>query len=266
MKIKTYLPVFPGFYGTLFEGDIESFSDGENDYIKEDYFFDAEKNKDFYIGDFIKNREYEARVGKLACDFIEKELSEYTEKIEFESIDSPKEYNFSNDSINCTVTPKIEAIKSFIYENKEKYEQFLIDNFKSRSGFMSFFAYDFESWKEYTKDFTDYSEKGVYLGSILQFICEQLEIEDINMYDYVSENTSLFEFAGDYGDFQLTEDITLDQAINEVKTCIHENYANLSKIDLTEIFEIYNKSGLMVNELLNSELAEITKNNLKLAL
>ena len=255
VAIETYLPVFPGFYSTLFELDTDV-SNGELDYLKETYFFEPSR-WNFFIDDYIDNSAYETKVAKLACEFISEQLAEYTEKIEFENIQSPREYNFTNDSINCTITPKIETIKQYIYANKYAFETYLFENFKSRDGFSSFYAYDFNSWIEYTNDFTYYSDKTVYLGSILQFICDNENITHENMYYYCCDNEIDFSNFTNYDKIELIPNVLLNDAIKEVSTYIHDNYINITQIDLSNVFPGYVENGLLVDEIKANVLSEI---------
>ena len=82
-KIETWLPVFPGFYGTYYEPDEKN----ETEYINDE----REKNKltelpyDAIIFDY---REYENNISELACNVIESELSEFVTKIVYQKLAS----------------------------------------------------------------------------------------------------------------------------------------------------------------------------------
>ena len=113
---------------------------------------------------------------------IKDELSDYIEGIEFEDIYYPKQYNFTNNSIDCIVIPNIEKIKNFIYENKEAFCEYLKERYTGYDGFIPSYSNEFETWEAETKNFTNFSINGHCLGSILDFIALKLEIEEINLY------------------------------------------------------------------------------------
>lgn len=181
--IKTYLPVFTGFYCTNFEPDedneINDINQNRKDKNLPEIGFD-DCNFDY--------AEYRKEVSIAVTKYIEKELKDLNvlTSIRFEELISPKEYNFANDSINIEIElteDNIKEIKKFLFDNLDEYKQYLIDNYTSYSGFVSFFPNTFEGWEELTKDFTDYNDKEHYLGSVLEFICQINEINTESMND-----------------------------------------------------------------------------------
>lgn len=146
--MKTFLPVFNGFYNTHFDLN----NNGEFDQIIQNIQYDRKESgieSDFNIDDIDFNyNQYEIEVSILLCDIVKNILTDYIEKITFENIYSPKQYNFSNDSINCDIVPNIENIKAYIYANIENFTLYLKNNYKSCDGFISHYDYNFETWKE----------------------------------------------------------------------------------------------------------------------
>ena len=121
--------------------------------------------------------------------FIESQLKELglVTAIRLQGISSPKEYNFANDSGNIEVDltrANIKAIKAYIYAHRKEYEEYLM-RYKSCSGFISYYGYSFDEWVDYTYNFSDFSEKAHYLGSVLDFICLNEKITDESMYYYI---------------------------------------------------------------------------------
>lgn len=185
---KTFLPIFTGFYSTIFEPD------GEDNEISDINSQRKTKNLPEISFDDCKFNydEYRKEVSIGVTNYIEKELKDINvlSKINFEALSSPKEYNFHNDSINIEVElteDNIKEIKKYLYDNLDEYKQYLINNYTSCSGFISFHPNTFEGWLEITKDFNDYSDKGHYLGSVLEFICQMNEINTENMYESITD-------------------------------------------------------------------------------
>lgn len=194
-KIKTYCPLFKGFYNTIFEADESEFLHSENL-----TFEDIETDYQAYYKD----------VSKAFCSAIEYRLGDYIKTVELESLYRPKEYNFSTDSINCIIQPKIKAIKQYINENKADFTQYLKDRLTPCSGFIPYYSNRFEDWNEYTNNFTTYKKSEFYLGFILDFIGQNEGIEqtdlyydcEINIDNYITVITKDFE---DLYDFEQTE-------------------------------------------------------------
>jgi len=172
MKIETFLPVFPGFYGSIFDADSDI----------EDFLYEEGAKWEQLEFD---NEEYQNDVSEAACSELEYSLSDFVSSIKFQSLQSPKYYNFSNDSINCEIVLlkcDIKAIKDYVFKYSGEFKQYLKDRYTSRSGFMSFHSNNFEDWCEYTQTFTNYKDNAHYLGAVLEFICQNEEIDQEHLY------------------------------------------------------------------------------------
>jgi hypothetical protein len=104
----------------------------------------------------------------------------------FESLQSPREYNFSNDSINCEFEfsrENIENIKKYVSENKEAWERYLRDNFTSCSGFMSF--YENHSTGGDWGNIELCLEHDTKSGSVLEFILLNEGFNNDSIYDEI---------------------------------------------------------------------------------
>lgn len=163
--IKTYLPLFSGFYGTIWESDESNFC-YENDCTYDDLIIDY--------------KEYERDVVKSICDFVESNC-EFITAITFEKICSPKFYNFSNDSANVTIAIKKREFKKYLNDNKKALDKYLRERYTSRDGFWSHYGNSFEQWKEETNNFTNLENH--YLGSLLDFYFFNEEITEYEAYE-----------------------------------------------------------------------------------
>jgi len=175
-KIDTYLPVFPGFYNTIFESD-------ESDVIyRINNDRGAKKLQPLKFDQIEFDYEnYENEVAKDCCSFIEYELNRlnFITSIHFQSISSPREYNFSNDSINISVElseDNIKRIKQYLFENIKAFKDYIEKRYTSCSGFISSYSNDHTEWLAEIDEALFHSHK---LGSILNFICEMHDF-DIN--------------------------------------------------------------------------------------
>lgn len=188
---KTWLPVFNGFYSTCFEPNEEA----EIEYINEE----REKNDLPALGwdDMDFNYDlYKHEVCINATEFIEGLLKELgiVNYIKFEKLVSPREYNFSNDSIDIEVELIPSKLSEYINNNFENFEKYIKDNYSCYDGFISHYSNDSKEWKNDTENFSVFSNTH-QLGALLDFICKN-EFENpsdcvIDMFEYVSERVTL---------------------------------------------------------------------------
>ena len=178
MKTETYLPIFKGFYGSIFEPD----ETNEIDHINE-LRSEKELPEINYDDCDFNYKSYYQDVSEYLVNEVESELSEYVESIEFQKLQSPQFYNFENDIIHVIIKPKPDAIINYIKTYNKEWEKYLLDNYKSYDGFIS--HYD---CFPHSEDWNDYSIiNGKHqLGSALNFIAENEGINDTSQsYIYI---------------------------------------------------------------------------------
>ena len=183
---KTFLPIFPGFYNTLFEPD----ENIEIDCINEDRQSKGlkELNFDYFIFDYD---EYYNEIGYKCTEVIENTLKDILKNdisIKFEKIISPKYYNYSNDSINVEISLNKDDIFSYLLNNYDDFKEYIKEKYSSRSGFISWFSNDANDW---IKDFADDFEMDHKIGSILEFIILNDDY-DYNLYDKIDDLPMLY--------------------------------------------------------------------------
>jgi|SRR5882672_4149817 len=177
-QIKTWLPCFSGFYGTIWQAD------SEEDYQLQ-YVNDERKSKglepakwDSFKFDYDS---YNMQVIKGIAHRLESDyLKPFVQSITVERLVSPREYNFANDSANITVTlcaSDEKRIMKYLSDHKVSFAEYLL-RYKSCSGFISYYPYDGSAWIEGTP--LEHEHK---LGAILDFIArnEARDGEDIEL-------------------------------------------------------------------------------------
>lgn len=191
MKQETWLPIFPGFYNTIFEPDeepemnywnTERAKKGLTELSFDEFEFD-------YSG-------YQNDVCEGCVNFIESELRNYVTAIHFQSLSSPKEYNFYTDSINIEVElskDNTKTIKQFLSDHLEDFEKYIHDRYTSRDGFISHYNNDSNEWLAEIDDCLSHSHK---LGSILQFILLNESNDNLmeDMYYSIEANLSITNY------------------------------------------------------------------------
>lgn len=242
-NIESYLPVFNGFYNTIFEADEER--EIESPFKFDDYTFDYS--------------DYQQRVSKKCCNAIENKLKDIKVdfagiSIKYQTLSSPKEYNFTNDAIHVAYkldTKAVNAVNEYLNATKEAFEKYVLDRYTSRSGFSSFWSNDANVWlKQYIKD-----KKSLRhcFGAILEFIFENEGYTSYELYEDVCdecyicgslkpEATDHVQYAIQYAkDNYLTKDRTtialeLDKHFEDLE--IYEDYLSFNRLEryVNEVF------------------------------
>lgn len=179
-RIESFLPVFNGFYETVFAPD-------------EDLVIESPYTYDNYIFDYD---EYKERVAKAATNQIENKLAEILNNkgvtIGYENIVSPRFYNFETDSINVKYKLTTEAIKSintYLKTNKEAFATYIKERYTSRDGFMSFYSNNANEWLN--ELLTDKKQLNHAFGAILEFIFENEGYNSYELYTDICDKCSL---------------------------------------------------------------------------
>lgn len=187
--IKTFLPQFTGFYSTLFEDIIDS----EVDYILE--------GEETYTTDNVEfdYKAFKEDISKQCVGVFEDAFNRDMHvklSVSFESLFSPKFYNFENDSINVAISlnkEDFDAIISAIKENKTEISEQLKERYSSREGFSSFHSTDLDEWiEDLTLEFENEEDCSHKWGAILEILSNVLDIiDEEDMVDLVRGNVSL---------------------------------------------------------------------------
>ena len=170
IKVSTWLPLFPGFYNTLYEPDETHELESLNEYrIEQGLPILENANWDYQA--------YEEQVVDRACGYVKNKLLELdmVKHMFMEKIVHPREYNFANDSVNIIVDACTEQIMEYLKTHVEEFQDYLKRHYTSYDGFMS-------------NNVSDWMEDGCLehqhmLGSILQFILQNEDSGDNNSMD-----------------------------------------------------------------------------------
>ena len=272
--VQTYLPLFTGFYGTNFqmEYDTEDVCDIlgiPNIPEPKNGFYDYEK----------ANNQYAKIITNKVSDMLI-ELDYITKPIIFEKLVSPRYYNYSNDTINVSIFPKVSKLKETVKENIDDFESYIKEHFTSRSGFFSSYPNDVDYWLNVINH-KSLRENTVYLGIILDFVLSVEGIDYHNLYEQVNEHEreiilengysfeSLtkhlflnFDYIENAKDFEITE-YNAESVLNEIKEFIKHNYINITKEMVMEAFE-NDFMYFEIESIINHITKEIESNTLEI--
>jgi len=182
-KFETFCPLFPGFYGTLFEYDSE-----ENE-IEE---YNRENGTNLGYDDFNWDyREYHNRIANAFVNRLESEIKQFLPvKIEFEELISPREYNFANDSINISVELNLKALLAKIKAHKKEATEYFKNKYTSCSGFILFHSPDIDNWLSPSYILQDSRHR---IGALLDCLCS-IEIDE-NDISYWTDSENWIDFS-----------------------------------------------------------------------
>ena len=182
MKIETHCPLFPGFYNTIFEPDAEN----------EIYSYNQDNGTDLSYDDFEWDYDdYRERVASTFVECFERNFQDIMlADITYQNISSPTYYNFSNDSINIEVDFDFDRFMQIVNENKENISQYILENYTSRDGFMSFHSNNVDVWcdPEYVLE-----NKEHRVGALMEALAHHfMDLDDIfywtNSETYINYN------------------------------------------------------------------------------
>ena len=188
-KVETYLPLFTGFYNSIFEprcrleDDIENCSDDE---LKEYYGYlevDLDWLKENYLY-YVNNDLMSNEVAECISDaFMELDYLDIIQDVTYDKLVSPEFYNFSTDSINCTIEADFDKIAAYLNKNLDAFKDDRDNRYTSCDGFSSNYPIDLDYWL----DPENWDAHG--LGSVLDFIFKN-ESRDAVIDLYYASNMS----------------------------------------------------------------------------
>ena len=200
IKQATWLPIFTGYYNSIFD-DSDYTIERETELSESEYqeyyeqLFKAGVSYEFFQAELYGfcnfTKCFEAASQSISDALINLDHADIILDVIYEKTVSPKYYNFSTDSINCTIEYDADKLRQYIYKHSAAYSNYLIATYTSRSGFISSYSNDFNDWL----NFDDLGEHE--LGSVLQFVINN-ESEDAVMDLYYECNLS-----EDFMDFEL---------------------------------------------------------------
>lgn len=242
--IESFLPVFSGFYGTYFESDDELVIYNINE---------ISPNANFTSDDIIFDyKEYENDTAKLCVQKVEEKLKDlcFDISIEYQTLVSPRFYDFSNDSIDVryTVTQATrKQIIKYLETNKKNFAEYCEDHFKSRDGFHSFFKHNVNTWlTEY-----QYEQLETTFGHMLEFILKNEGYTDYDLYNDLDGQN--------YLDGWLKPE--LQSIIDDIETYTTEQHTKLSKTKI--IANLVKKHKENKDKFSKAVITDIVNNKIK---
>ena len=190
ITVGSWLPLFVGFYNTISGGETKM-QEYDFEDLQEQVDEKLDENADKITIDSDNIWKYFDQEGEAGRDYAEKFTDEFFREfkeklaeigvmnVEFEELISPKQYNYSNDSINAKFTLDVEKFKNWYGQERqtEEFEQMLKDDYTSYDGFMSFYSSENDSSWNPDEVATDSHKLGKIIEHYLRNENRYLEIE-----------------------------------------------------------------------------------------
>lgn len=248
-KFSTWLPDFPGFYESLY-----SFPDDDLEYT----LFNDPKTIQDEIKDFILDRvfnhidyeTYEQDVCKKYFDIwseVAKENFPFIKSITYENLVSPKEYNFSTDSINIEIELDLPSLIAEFTKNRQAAADYIHEKYTSCSGFISHYENSLDDWLKTIKEDSEHK-----IGAMLQYLsqnCGISEFDSESMYYAVMDSNNIY--AGNYIDYDKLVELVNEEFNINIK--LLEDLENMdhvqAKQDLLWLSRITGKPDMFSDEM-----------------
>ena len=171
--LKTTTP-FQGFYESVHDMYIE-------DAIKSN--FDDREGSGMDKTPWELDLNYSKAMQEYSRLYVQAFARELNVKLEYESTESPREYNFTTDRIFCEI-PESEVLRLWDNTDKDAFDRHIKDKFSDRSGFISFYQSSLNdndstrtAWPQNVLEW-DCNQ----IGTLIEFIASETLSEDWEMY------------------------------------------------------------------------------------
>lgn len=145
------LPLFEGFYNTIFDVDWEEYEKEVEGFIQKSEFTDTPTSYGDYLFD---NDSYEFHVATLFVEAFKKYSPSYVSNIEVLRIIHPRDYTYRNDEIEVKITLSDdfrEKMMNFMSSNEKWLRSKIQEDWTDKPGFWSFLSNNYDKWIEYIK-------------------------------------------------------------------------------------------------------------------
>lgn len=261
------LPFFPGFYESMLSGALDNAEEREAEYSAE-----KEESAEFYpetyqpeelrlseseYGEILVDcMNYRAAHNAMAADYADAfdrwaadNLETAPGSFTFESMDSPREYNFTTDRVYVTV-PLAVMESLFNSVDREKLAETISQRHSSRSGFISFYANDLESWLEKPLEEFDHNEYGTLLVAAMAPLMDDKRDFNWQLCEGIFESD--YEYVDQHCDWQKFERLAREKRAEKLAQWMRED-SNAAACYIATVREALEILPLALDELDSSE-------------
>lgn len=179
--------------------------------------------------------DYGAIYNDYAAEYVENFSNEFSIKMKFESLQSPKEYNFTTDRIFAAIELK-ELKRLFKACDKTKFEKLAKQNFTSRDGFSSFYSPNYKTWGRI--ETWDHNQLAVIIECVYVDYCESIHFDnDIYYFESDLMESSRCGFISgliDQHSSNISRLYDINRYLNEREDRIDNNYGYIVRYRLNQ--------------------------------
>jgi hypothetical protein len=173
---------FPGFYDSILSAALDDAEEMQVYNLLEDHpELDETAVREAFYTHSTYAKGFDA-IARANVDWLNLVLDETGIVLTFESMQSPREYNFGTDVLFVTVND-IELLASLV--NPGEFEHVIQNYFTSRSGFISFYSNDIEAWRAKPFAEWDHNELGALLTAYLRQVAEDKGLDSDDMLEWI---------------------------------------------------------------------------------
>lgn len=188
---ETFLPLFTGFYNTLFEPDLDSYFDSED--------IDDNKERDYIYGRF-DNTKYETDMSLFMCDAIQNAIDTHLGlecEITLQEVIKPSYYNYRNDSVNIEIKIDIKKLLDLVNKNYEVISENVKNDYKSYDGFIPSYKNNLDIW---IKEINENENLDHYIGALLGYLLNIKEYDRYSLYHDVADDIYICDYINEAED------------------------------------------------------------------
>lgn len=180
-KLLTTIP-FSGFYNSEYSEELEYCLESEAENLAESHGITIDEASEL----LYKHSDFSLVHEKIAIEYVKKfnaliiENFEFDLTLEFESMKSPREYNFTTDIIFAYLPEQ--NLKMLLEDiDQTSLEKLIAEKFTSRSGFISYYSNSLAEWLKQPFSEWDHNQ----LGTLLECLVKRAEDWENDVYDDV---------------------------------------------------------------------------------
>lgn len=176
---------FPGFYESVLS---EALDDAERNMVEaliENYDLPDEPDPYEACYDASTYAVGFNNIARASVDWLNHVLDDTGIVLAYESMESPREYNFSTDALFVVVNDP-EKLASLA--DPARFEACIKEHFTSGPGFHSFYSNDIEDWRAKPLAGWDHNELGTLLTAYLRQVAEDKDIDQYDMLEWMNDD------------------------------------------------------------------------------
>ena len=177
---------FPGFYESCLTMALDDAERMEVENIAENHPEPADESAiyDAFYQHSNYSKGFDA-IARASVDWLNHVLEGTGIELAFDSMESPREYNFTTDALFVTIN---DPVKLYADTNTASLNAVIKERFTSGPGFHSFYSNDPDAWRAKPLDEWDHNELGALLTAYLRQQAEEKDLDQHDMLEWMQED------------------------------------------------------------------------------